>query len=74
MIPPHGQGGHGTSAGLASHGSRGSPFHWLLPGESDCGTLVLTIAIGGDADAESSLAAPQTEPIGPDGEGVFRAG
>jgi hypothetical protein len=54
------------------HGSPGLALRRLLPGESDCGTLVLTIAIGGDADAESSLAAPQTDPIGSEGEGVIR--
>jgi hypothetical protein len=54
------------------HGPHGVPLHWLLPGESDCETLVLTIAIGGDADAESPLAALETEPIEPDGKGVVR--
>jgi hypothetical protein len=64
--------GHPTSARPRIHGSPGLALRRLLPGESDCGTLVLTIAIGGDADAESSLAAPQTDPIGSEGKGVSR--
>src|SRR5919106_2893395 len=46
------------------------PLYWLLSGESDCGTLMLTLAIGGDADAESPPAAPHAEPIEADGKGL----